>query len=756
MKTKLLTVLVLLFITSSSVNGQEKSSYDWEYQAFPDLPFVIEHIELDLHLMPENTLIQGAARFDILSRRPDVTQLVFNTSDLEIQEISNRGNELEFLVSGDSLFVELADTLKTGRRLELLIMWESSSIYGINKDITGNIWTSLNPKTHHHWIPIPDHPEIAATLQANITVPAEMEVVFNGKRVRDEIISTEEKNVQWTSSAPVSVSGMSLAIGNFEVETARAGIKNVSVYIPKNALMEEVHTGLLSKAVSELKTLENTFNFEFPYEALHVVILPDHHWEEVQAGAGIIYVYQNLGSLTTQLKRGIAAQWLGNYHRYLEVPDARYEFLRAAAISSNISELKNNDSLQSIQYWNTWSENLQQAPNEFMLNTIQGSWNGLIQRFEGVTGWDEYASYWYDLAGVHWKELPDFQPNQNSRKEENFYTVSYQYDELNNNLSLIFEAQNNPVETLIGIQSTAFGFMDTTQSEFSVTGQLDTVDIDLPQGIDYLILEPEDKQNVKLAEYKPSMFLIRQLNSSNPEFKKQAALQLRNNLDNPDLQLALHDALREEENPEVRAEMLNTLAMITQGASGTEQTFLQMLNSESLRIQLEGIKALANYPGNDQVINAIQNKLLRTEEDSVFNAGLKTFNEIAELNSRLTLINRLNQMDGKHQQTLDAIRSVAASDTTGQTLQTAGTYIEENAPFSIRKQALMVLLDFNNDTEFWSDVLPKLQEDRDPRIRFYSLEALRYLDEEQRKELISNRLREELDPRVVRELRTKK
>lgn len=754
MKTKLLTALLILITALPTLNAQDISYKEWQYQAYPDLPFLIEHIEMDLHLQPEVSMLQGAGRYEITSRQPDVTQLIFNTSDLEIQEISVRGNELDYVVQGDSLIIALADTLKTGENLNLLIMWESSSPYGIHKDYSGNVWTSLNPAARHHWIPLPDHPEVTATITANFTLPAEMDVVFNGQKVGDDVISTEEKTVQWSSKTAIPVNGMTLAAGNFVKETARSGVKEVSVYSPQDLISPEKQSQILSTAVKELKAVENTLNFEFPYEALNVVVLPDHYWEEIQAGAGIIYLYQNLGSLTTQLKRGISAQWFGNYHRYLNELDTRYEFLKAMAISSDIMTLNNSDSLQSIKHWNHWAEGIHNLENQFMLKSIQNSWNGIIQHYEGVTGWNEYASFWYDETGAYWKDVPSPKAVK-STEEGHLYTVTYRYDEMNNDLSLIFEAQNNPVETLVGINSTAFGFFDTTKSSFSVTGQLDTIDVDIPDGVEYLVLSPADSEILDLVEYKPSMFLIRQLNSSNPEVKRQAAVQLRSNLDNPDLQLALNDALQNEENPEVRAEILHTLAMITDGATGTEQTFLKMLNADNREVQLAGLKALENYPGNKQVIYAVQNKLLRTEADSVFDTALSTYNKIAGLESRLSILSRLGQVENKDQQTLKAVWAVASVDTSGKALQMADEYISGEYPYEIRKEALKILVQHQKDGSYWNEQLEGLLEDADPRIRFQALNALQYLPEEQRNSLIEYRLKEELDIRVRSALQKK-
>ncbi|MEX0845365.1 MAG: hypothetical protein WD022_08780 [Balneolaceae bacterium] len=753
MNKGLLTTLILFLFTTNNF-AQNGYTSNWDYEAFPNLPFNLDHIQLDLNVEPETALIEGAGRYVITSRRSDLTEIVFNTSDIEIQETSMNGEILEFRVSSDSLIIQLPDTLKLSDKAEILITWQSASPYGIHKDVMGNMWTSLNPKARLHWIPIPDHPEVATTLEASITLPAEMEAVFNGKLSGDEVISAEERTVRWVSQTPIPVSGISLAVGNFEVESARSGVKEISLFTPENILMEEVRSKLLSTGVSTLKNYERIFSYEFPYDALNIVVLEDHQWEEVQSGAGIIYLYQSLGSLPTQLKRGIAEQWLGNYQRYLDVPSPKYEFLKAALTSaSQTDQLKNPDSLRSIQYWNTWEAGLDKLNNDLLKNTIQDSWTGLIQEFEGVTTWEDYAGFWYDKTGAYWNELPKISKSKVEMEESFKYAVSYQYDELNSSLLLVFEAQGNSAETLVGVEVREYGFMDTTKSEISFTGQVDSVSVALSEDIEYVILDQKSDLKLEFIEDKPFMFLIRQLNSSNTDHRLQAAKQLRQFSDNPDLQLALQDVMRDEQNPKIRAELLETLAKTTSGASGTEQNFLDMLNSDDLDIQLAGIRALVNYPDNDNVGYAVQTKLLQTSRDTVFKTALNTYREISSPEDQLSLVNRLEREDKSGRKTLQVLRVAATSDTTGQALIIADRFALGNFPYSLRKQAIELLLKYESNQDYWYQTLEMLQEDRDPRIRFYSLKAVKFLTREQAQILLENRANEEFDPRVLARIR---
>ncbi|MDR9418584.1 hypothetical protein [Gracilimonas sp.] len=754
MKKGLLTFLLALLTTT--VFAQENLA-DWEYQPYPDLPFTIQNVELDLTIDKSTPLISGSGIFNIVSRRSDLTQIVFNTSDLEIRSISSNENEMDYRVSSDSLIIMLADTLKTGESLPIMITWDSSSPYGIHRDVYGNLWTSLNPKSRYHWIPIPDHPEVTAKFQASVTIPADHELVFNGVKMGDEVVSTENKTVSWETTEPISVSGISMALGKFEEVTARSGVKQISFFASENSLMPEVRDGLLSIAVSILKNYEQRLNFEYPFESLNIVVLPDHHWEEIQSGAGIIYLYQNLGPLGTQLKRGIAEQWFGNYHRYLNAPDNRYEFLKVLLTDPSTTEqLKNPDELQSVFRWNLWKKGIPNLENEYLRTTIENSLPDLVKIFEGVTGWMEYADYWYDETGIYWDVLPEVQildAEEETTSEGYTYNVEYLYDEMNSTLTLVFEAEGEPIESLVGVEVTEFSFTDTVRSEIAFTGMRDSVSVDILTGIDYLTLNPVTDLVLSLNENKPFMFWIRQLSSSVPEDQIQAAKELQNYTQNPDLQLALRDVLQQEENPDVRAALLETLSEITGDASGTEETFLANLNSDDLSIRLSGLKALANYEDNESVKYAVRNVLLRAEKDTLFNTALKTYQQITGARDLVSLAEQLGSQNEEHERAIQVLKVSSPLDSTRQSITVADRYALGEYPFSIQRDALQLLLAHEQNEDYWLQTLPMFFEDRDARVRYHALNAIEYINENEAQELLQERLKEELDPRVSGKIR---
>lgn len=757
MKKSIATIL-FLFVLSSHVIAQNEGTV-WQYSAYPNLPYSIEKLDLEMSIDPQEPMLISEGTFTLVSRYSELTEVVFNTAESQIKNIIVNGEEADFTVSSDSLIIALKDTLPTGAKAEITIGWTSNSRYGIKKDVYGNLWSSLNPKSRRYWIPLPDHPEVSFPMTTTFTIPTDLSVISHGSKVTDELASVDQKTVQWNSEEDIPVSGLTFVLGNYETISARAGVKQVSLYANENALLPEVREGLLDIAVNTLKDHEEKLSFEYPYRSMNVVVLPDHQWEEVQAGAGVIYLYQNLGSLSTQLKRGIAAQWFGNYHRYLNTTDDRYEFLKVLLSGTDETEaLVNSDDLQSIHRWNIWEKGVDNMNDIHLKEVIEGSLGEMVQQFEGVTGWDDYADLWYDKEGMYWESLP--QPEVFETEETNesgsdpVYNVDYIYDELNGSLLLAFEAVEAPIETLVSVNATAFSFTDTTTTELSFTGAEDTVGVNLSSGIDYLTINTPDHPDLILNETKPFMFWIGQLRDQDPDNRIQAAESLRAFSDNPDLQLALRDVMGQEQNEEVRAAMLETLSSITKDATGTEETFISYVNSDNIATQLSGLKALANYEGNESAAYTIRNKLIRTEEDTVFNTGLRSYVQIAPLSDVISLAERFEGSDNSDDKAMKILKSVVGTDTTGSALQLSDRYALGQFPYDLRKEALQLLIAHNKSSDYWNETLNVLKEDRDARIRYHALEAVRYLDPAQRDDLLSSMLNEELDPRVIRKIKS--
>ncbi|MFN1836141.1 hypothetical protein AB2B38_012825 [Balneola sp. MJW-20] len=754
---KITAFICIAFGMFSSLSAQS-ADLNWDYEAYPGHHYDVTDVLLNAEVVPDEVLIKGIVRYTITALRPGLTEVLMNTSDIAIEGVSMGASSIDYIVQGDSLIINLPDTMNTGDIAELYITFQSSSDYGLHKDHLNNLWTSLNPGSLHHWLPVFDNPVNSANVDAYLTIPATTEVVFSGLKKEDEIVSAEMKKVHWVSNEEIPLTQLFLATGNFDHEQAISGIKKVNIYHNRGRFHTEQVSGYLNTAVSSLKELEGRFSYEYPYEFLQIIILPDHFWEEVQFGAGVIVVYENLGDIRTQIRRGLISQWFGSYQRNFAVGTEmeKMEFLRATLLP-DAAALQGDSELNSIQVWNQYINIDPKDDNRFMTDLIREKVTGLLNLYEGVIEWPMYARYWYQFSGNWWGELPEFNKIISDTKESTDlsmnnagYRVEYLFDESADDLTLVFESYQEGSESLRDLKLTQFGFGDTVETELLVTGDLDSVNVDPISGLEYAVLKyGNDELNIE--EIKPFSFLINQLRSVDKELRIDAASGLRNYIDNQDLQLALNDALAFESDPDVKASLLATLNLITRGDAGTEQTFISELRSEPLDIRLSAARALAAYPGNAQVQSALRNTILQAENDSLFSVALESYIKVGENASISSLARRMQSIDSTGVRTLNVVSRGISADTTGNLGRIAMNYLSADYPYRTRIMALNAITNHNAGIANIETEIEKLLYDYDPRIRNA---AVKTLDALGLTDVLRSYASEEYDPRVIRTLRS--
>lgn len=745
--------IVILLITGA----QDCSVKDWDYEQNPKLTYDFNHLDLDITVDPVNETVKGVATYSISAKIPAQTEVILHAAALEIDAVTFDGNEKEFLVSGDSLIIDLADTLSMTNESELAITWQGRSIYGTHKDRFGTMWSSLNPKTQRHWLPVYDHPRVAFSIDADVTIPANLDVIFNGNLVSDQITSTETKTVSWKVDTAIPATGLNFAVGKFESSEAQSGINKVRVFGETGVVTSEEIQEILSEAIRSKRILENELSFEYPWEALNVVILEDNFWDEKADAAGVIYLAKNRGALTTQLQRGLIAQWFGQYQRTENISDQFevFELVKKAAFNNAEFEsenIENSDSSYSLKSWNM-IVGCCKVVEPFLQKTIEESLSELVRKESGVVSNTFYTDYWYEETGIPFPQI-ETEKFETSDSEDQTDSLSYgldlEFDEINSTITAYFTNLSGSGEDLQSLDMTAFTFDDSTTSEVTFTGERDSVKIAVPATVEYVRFGSgsTDIEEIRLGRF-PVMFLLAQLRSSNVEDRRIAASLLSYHTDNPDLQLALKDALNAETDVQTKANLLSTLGAFTAGATGTEIQFMQEVNSDYIEIQIAALEALSNYKEDENVPGVIQQKMERTSSDEVFIVAKRSFLEVADLPRKVSATRRMIRIDTTGARSLSLLKEIISTDTTTQSQQIAEELISFEFPYSTRIGALNLLLEYVEDGDYWGSKIVELSSDFDPRIRLKVLEGSNYLSETDAENIIGAVLLSEFDLRVL-------
>ncbi len=719
---------------------------EFEYDQYPSIPFEFEKLSLEATLEPDQNLIKGVAGYTMKIKAPVQDQLVLHTAALEIDGVTLNNAEIGFLIKADSLIIPLEDSLEAEQEVQLAITWQAQSIFGTHKDRFGTMWAGLNPLALRHWLPVYDHPSVETVVEAEFIIPADLSITFNGNKLADELLSTEQKRVRWETSTPVPVTGLSFVLGNFVHQEAMAGTKKIRVYGAEEIINQEEISALLAEAIQTKRSVENALSFEFPYESLNIIVLEDSYWDEIQSGAGIIYLYKNLGNLSAQLKRGIYGQWFGQYQR---IRDFEYgmlyqELLKTALHYSVYDEsallvIDEEDPHISSFIWNELQNGFKNQ-DPFFRKTITGSLEPLIKSNKGLMNDTFYTDFWYAQTGLNWKEMdiwgsqdPDVDPDPASPE----YSLSADYDEVDSKVVFAFEHINGDSSTLSGLNAVIYTMEDSTTQRISFTGQNDRVQIDVPMNVEYVALNSGVTAIDQIqVERFPLFFLLNQLRSNNIKDRETAARLLQFHTDNPDLQLALRDALESETNAIVKARLLETFGLFTKGASGTEQVFLQELNNESEAIQIGVIKSLSAYQGNEMVQGSIRNKAIRTENRLVFDEALKSYKKISSDQELVSLASTLLQADPTGVKTFEALKMSVDLDSTYRSFELLQQLSGSEFPPKTRFQSISLLLDHINKIENRTSLFEAWLMDFDPRIRFTAMSGIDLLSKEDSEQLL--------------------
>jgi hypothetical protein len=266
-------------------------------------------------------------------------------------------------------------------------------------------------------------------------------------------------------------------------------------------------------------------------------------------------------------------------------------------------------------------------------------------------------------------------------------------------------------------------------------------------------LDATDHPELTLDEYKPASFLISELqNGETVEERAQAARKLGYHSDNPDLQLAIRDFMRKDLEPEVRAALLHSLADITNGAAGTEETFLDALQSENQKIRNAGLMALQNYNGNSAVLDRVQSEIRNTESFDVFQRAVKVLMAISSEEEFGSFVDSIVQKDSVGREAIYMIQQLANIGGVEEAIAKAELFISDEYRYEIRSRALEILIQHDHTPSDWISRTRNLLATTDPRIRYLLVQGLKLNKHRAVVAFIKEHIQDEYDARVYQSM----
>ena len=762
-----LFILGMLFGAQSSALAQSQS---FDHQAYPKLDFDFKSLELDLGLQPQNLRIDGAATYQLEANVAEADTITLHAAHMEISAVSVDGNAVDYSLQNDSLIVPLSDPSQAGQQYELSIRYSGNPKFGLLKNDHQTAWTSQLPKSQRHWVPIVDNPHVDLQTTFNISVPSGFQVWATGQKTTEEAASVDVMRYQFQSKKEVPASSLSLAVGKFTSVSTSAGVKKINLAV-EQSLADSVNSQeLLEQAYNYLGMVEDSLGREYPYSRLNVLVLNDHAGETKQWGAGSVVLYQNSGNWQAQLLRGIIGQWIGTQQRAAQWANSDaitlYQTLLHRSISDSTVQLKQRQmpampstvySKFGVQNWNRWLSGWSEWENNPAKNVIFEAQGRILDELPAVTNWSDYAELWYRRSGQPLFEVPAISMSKDTATSTGevadsiAYEVDYTLNESEGQLTLRFSATEGVINELTTIDAYEVYPNRTDTAEVTFTGAQDSVVLQVDPMISTLRLEAPERTDLYLDEYKPAPFLIHEFrNTESVEQRATAARKLGYHADNPDLQLAIKDFMSNETEPKVRAALLHSLADITNGATGTEQTFLDALDSNAESIRDAALMALQNYQGNDAVRNRVQGLAQNADSFGLFGKATEVYSTLASAEQFRSFAEGVTQQDSTGHRAIFVIQQLANMGEVEEAVGKAGLFATDEYSYEVRQMALNVLVQHDHTPADWLARAKSLLDTSDPRIRFLVVQGLARNQNQEVTNFLSDYMQDEYDARVYR------
>ncbi len=746
------SVLLLLFFADVTV------AQNSDYEQFRKMDIQFNHMDAEIRV-GELGSIEGDVEFNGRFLIGEIDSLMFDAVQMQVDDVIVNERTMDFEVIGDQLIVHLDDPFAAGEPANIRIVYKANPQFGLHRNYNNTIFTSLLPLSTKHWLPIVDHPRVSFTTDITFIHSSSKQVVTNGNRRENGVISIDEQSTRFESHFALPSTSLFFAIGDFDEQSRQMADNEIFVYQEFSDL--DIPDEIFSIADSTLRELENLTGVDYPYRDLHLVVLEDVMWETRKAGSGVVLLDSN-ENLADQIQFGIMNQWAGIILR-----EEQWSEPDAIQILNGFFAHHLGMNVQTEQMWpetdgesfyeaflienlESWAYYLQN--NSTLHDVLNFSVESLFDANKKVYDWKDFSGFLYETTGQPFTDRPQFEMPEVEEAEEFEYTVEMNWNEEENTVRMLFKSVNGIIKELVTVKVEEITFNGVNERELTFTGERDEVELSVSAGIENIVLHIEERDDVTLTEKKPFMFWIYQLrNAEEPEHRKNAAEGLSEVTDNPDLQLAMRDALQGEKNPEVYASILYTLAELTKGASGTDQLFLERANARQEKsVQKAGAYGLSYFEGNSQAISRLRSLITNTAFDEVRELAVESLSRITEPDAFENIVEALITQEPALYSVPSMLRLLAEKGKHESAIQFSETFVSREFPILIRFQVLEFMLEYDRDSDSWARRLTTLLDDPDPRIRYKSMDALHILDDSAKDDIVEKFRYEEYDDRVKR------
>ena len=204
----------------------------------PGATIDVQHYGFSIVLTDTSDVIKGKAAIEVLCIRDtktitlDLISKNNNRKGMTVLQVTGNGKPLTYTHTNNLLSIQFEAPVKTGEHKNIEITYEGIPDNGLiitrNKYGHRVFFADNWPNRARHWLPCVDHPADKAALDFTVTAPDHYQVISNGVKTSDTIVSDQQRRTHYTETTPLSTKIMVIGVANFAIQESGT-VNNIPV-----------------------------------------------------------------------------------------------------------------------------------------------------------------------------------------------------------------------------------------------------------------------------------------------------------------------------------------------------------------------------------------------------------------------------------------------------------------------------------------------------------------------------------------------
>jgi hypothetical protein len=753
-------VIISFIIALKLFAGVELSAQIHDYAHPFEYPFEFHHLQLTLEIPEEETVFRGVATWQMSAKTDNSSKIELIAIRTDIKSVRINERSVDYRAKGDTLIIAVEEPFPSFVRFKLEIVYLTDTKFGVHQTKNGTIWSSLLPGARSDLFPSIPHPSVQVPTDIRLIMHHEWKGVANGYLLATTLLPEDQRLYHWRSEIPIAVTDIAIVAGRLDFTEVRQAGKRYRIYSEEDAYSDEDRAAIMERTLKYSALVESSLDTRIPFEGFNVILLPDHRWETRFSSGSITYLFENGGDRNEQLMRGLISQFFGSAQRG---PDLKQSHVQLAIQGYFFNALKDSveidDSIEIDHYpeftntpWLVWSPDYWSYAKAYR-NTeferiLAGGLNRIGRLNPGMFSWERYLK----ALGIEQAIAPPVVSKPEEISLES-YTVYYYYDDISNRYDLELVPNGNYAPRFMPLRIRQFESGNASDLELLVSTRGDHIHLNISQLVQNLYVI-NDNPDISFIEIKPANFWVYQLrNDGDPVRRNEAAKGFALVQDDPDVQFILQELIANEPDNEVKANLVTSHARLLNGGAGTHTRFVSLLRDPSRVVRFAALDALKYYKNIEAAQREVFRIISSSNDVEYVNKAIEVYSLIVNEREFFSVARSLLFEDREELNFTHVLIPLIVKSEQGQTFApNLMGYMDESYDYSLRKLTFDTLKMLKISPSYWQDILPYLLADKDPRIRYMSLELAKLLEQKAFDEIITERYFNEYDVRVLQKL----